>query len=95
MYLYANDWKQFEPPPKEVVDAWVEEANIDNTPPEELLVMWNEAVKIGLGEYKVSPLVQAREAIQWSEMCQNVAWIVVACGLAFAGSSFFLRRKAN
>ncbi len=95
MFVNTKELKQFQPPPREAVDAWVEEADIDNAPPDELMEMWDSAVNIGLGEYRVSHLVQARETLQWVEMYMNIGLIVVVCGLAFAGSSFFLRNRVN
>jgi hypothetical protein len=93
--FYASQMKEYKSPPKEVVDAWIAEVDIDNAPPEELLTMWNTAKRMGLGEHRKSTLILAHEAIERSERYRNIGLIVVACGLAFAGSSFFLRRKVS
>ncbi len=93
MHLYATELSTFEAPPKEQIEAWV--AEIEKAQPEELIDAWNTFRHDGLGEYQMSPLIQARIDMKWAEMTRNIGMIVVACGLAFAGSSIFLRSRSG
>jgi hypothetical protein len=94
MHLNVVEFAKFKPPPEEVVTAWIEAPDIDNAPAEEILDMWNTAKSVGLGEYEMSDFVLSRIVIKQRTMYRNMGLIVVACGLAFAASSIFLRRKA-
>ncbi|MDP6466164.1 MAG: hypothetical protein QF918_00385 [Pirellulaceae bacterium] len=92
MHLNSLELTNLEPPPEDEVAAWI--AEVDSAAPEELIEMWNVARHVGLGDYHASPFVQARMVSQRLAMYRNIGLIVVASGLAFAGSSVFLRRRS-
>lgn len=94
MHLNIMEYAKFKPAPKEAITAWIEAPDIDNAPAEEMLDMWNMAKSVGLGDYQMSEYIMARNAIKQATMYRNIGLIVVACGLVFAGTSIFLRRKA-
>jgi len=90
--MHLNSLVVPELPSEEMVAAWVGE--VDNATPEELFQIWNSARHDGLGEHGDSPFIQARMVSKRLAMYRNMGLIVVASGLAFAGSSIFLRRKS-
>lgn len=91
MHLNVQTMVNLDSPPEADVAAWIEE--IDSMPPELLFDEWNAQLHVGLGEYQMSPFVQARMMARQFEMYRNTALVVMACGLIFAATSIFLRRK--
>lgn len=93
MHMNSVQANSFELPPENEVADWI--AEVDTATPEELFEIWNVSRHLGLGEYGSSPFVQARQVAQRFAMYRNLGLIIMACGLAFAGTSVFLRRKAS
>lgn len=92
MHMNSLQAVNFVPPPESEVAAWV--AEVDTASPEELFEMWNYSRHMGLGERSMSPFVHARIVSQRFATNRNVALVVMASGLAFAGTSLFLRRNS-
>ncbi len=93
MHINSVQAVSFELPPEDEVAAWV--AEIDSAPPEELFNMWNSSRHMGLGDHRASPFVQARMISARFATYRNTGLIIMASGLVFAGTSFFVRRKPS